>query len=91
MTKLRNWPAAYTAEAHMCAFGMQPKDKHGPGYAKKSTRFLTKPMMSAKAMSRRCPGNQWHVHLMEGSADPQELCRIICVRLWSRQRQTPQT
>ena len=37
MTKLRNCPAVYTAEAHMCAFGVQPKDKHGPVYAKKPT------------------------------------------------------
>ena len=31
MTKLGNCPAVYTAEAHMCAFGMRSKDKHGPG------------------------------------------------------------
>ena len=48
MTKLRNCPAVYTSEAHMCAFGMQSKDKHGPVYAKKPTRFLTNSIMSAK-------------------------------------------
>ena len=37
--RLRESPAAYTAEAHMCAYGMQSKDKHGPGYAKKPTIF----------------------------------------------------
>ena len=83
MTKLRNYPAVYTAEAHMCAFGMQSKDKHGPGYAKKPTRFLTNSTMSARALSRRCPDNHRHVHLMEGRARaaaiyPQELCRTIC-------------
>ena len=31
MTKLRNCPVVYTAEAHMCAFGMQSKGKHRPG------------------------------------------------------------
>ena len=41
MAKLRNRPAVYTAEAHMRAFGMQSKDKHGPAYAKKPTGFLT--------------------------------------------------
>ena len=68
MTKLRNCPAAYTAEAHMCACSMQSKDKHGPGYAKKPTRFLTNVIMSAKALSRRCLENHRHVHLMEGRA-----------------------
>jgi hypothetical protein len=68
MTKLRNCPAVYTAEAHMCAFGMQSKDKHVPGYAKKPTIFLTNSMMSAKALGRICPGNHRHVHLMEGRA-----------------------
>ena len=83
MTKLRNCPAVYTAEAHMCAFGMQSKDKHGPGYAKKPTIFLTNPIMSARTLSRRCHDNHQHFHLMEGRARaaaiyPQELCRTIC-------------
>ena len=83
MTKLRECPAVYTAEAHMCAFGMQSRDRHGPGYAKKPTRFLTNSVVSAKALSRRCPNNHRHVHLMEGRARaaaiyPQELCRTIC-------------
>jgi hypothetical protein len=83
MTKLRECPAAYTAEAHMCVYGMQSKDKHGPGYAKKPTRFLTNSVVSARALSRRCPENHRHVHLMEGRARaaavyPQELCRVIC-------------
>jgi len=83
MKKLRESPAVYTAEAHMCAYGMQSKDKHGPGYAKKPTRFLTNSVVSARALSRRCPENHRHVHLMEGRARaaavyPQELCRVIC-------------
>ena len=57
MTKLRNCPAVYTAEAHMRTFGMQSKDRHGPGYAKMPTRFLTNSIMSAEAKSRRCPEN----------------------------------
>ena len=68
MTNFRNCRAVYTAEAHMCAFGMQCNDKHGPGYAKKPTRFLTNSIMSARALSRRCPGNHRHVDLMEGGA-----------------------
>ena len=77
MTNLRNCAAVYTA------FGMQSKDKHGPGYAKKPTRFLTNSIMSAEALSRRCPCNQRHVHLMEGRARAaavyaRELCRTIC-------------
>ena len=83
MTKLRNCPAVYTAEAHMCAFGMQSEDKHGPGYAKKPTRFLINSIMPGRALSRRCLENHRHVYLMEGRARaaaiyPQELCRIIC-------------
>ena len=62
---------------------MQSKDTHGPGYAKKPTRFLTNSVVSARALSRRCPENHRHVHLMEGRARaaavyPQELCRTIC-------------
>ena len=48
MNKLRNCPAVYTAEAHMCASGMLSKDKHGFEYAMKPTRFLTNSIMSAK-------------------------------------------
>ena len=67
----------------MRAYGMQYKDKHGPGYAKKPTRSLTDSVVSARALSQRCPGNHRHVHLMEGraraaAAYPQELCRMIC-------------
>ena len=68
MTNLRECPAAYTAEAHMCAYGMQSKDKHGPGYAKKPMRFLTNSVVSARGLSRRCPENHRHVHFMEGRA-----------------------
>ena len=76
MTKLRNFPAVYTAEAHMCAFAMQSKDKHGPGYAKKPARFLTNSIMSAKALSRRCPGNHRHAHIMERRARAAAICRL---------------
>ena len=67
----------------MCAYGMQSEDKHGPGYAKKPTRFLTNSIVSAKALSRRCPLNHRHFHFMEGRARAaaiyrQELCRTIC-------------
>ena len=54
MTELRSRPTAYTAEAHMCAFGMLSKDKHRPGYAKKPTRFLTNSITSAKTLSNKC-------------------------------------
>ena len=81
--KIRECLVDYTAEAHICAYGMQSKDKHGPGYAKQPTRFLTNSVVSARALSRRCPENHRHVHLMEGRAraaavDPQALCRVIC-------------
>ena len=76
MTKLKNCPAVCTAEAHMYIFGMQSQDKHGPGHAKKPTGSLTNVILSARALSRRCPENHRHVHLMEGRAraaakDPQ--------------------
>ena len=62
---------------------MQSKDKHGPGYAKKPTRCLTNSVVSAGALSQRCPENHRHVHLMEGrdraaAVYPTELCRTIC-------------
>ena len=83
MTKLRECPAVYTAEAHMCAYGLQAKDKHGPGYAKELTIFLTNSIVSARALSWKCPEKHGHVHLMERRAraaaiDPQELSRTIC-------------
>ena len=83
MAKLREYPAVYTTEAQMCAYGMKSKDKHGLGYAKKPTRFLTNSVVSARALSQRCPGNHRHVHLIEGRARAaavylQELCRTIC-------------
>ena len=83
MLDMRHRPGVYTAEAHMCAFGMMSKDKHGPGYAMKPTRFLTNSVAMMKALSRRCPGHHRHVHLMEGRARaaaiyPQKLCRAVC-------------
>ena len=83
MAKLLESPAVYTAEAHMCAYGMQSKHKHAPVYAKNPTIFLTTSIVSARALSRRCPENHRRVHLMEGRARaaavyPQELCRTIC-------------
>ena len=73
MTKLRSCPAVYPAEAHMCTYGMQSKDKHRTRYAKKPTRFLTNSILSAKALSSRCLENHRHVHFMkkksQGSAN----------------------
>ena len=67
----------------MCAYCMQSKDRHGVGFAMKLARFLTNPIATAKAPSRRCPGNHRHVHLVEGRARaaaiyPQVLLRAIC-------------
>ena len=78
MTQFRNCPAV----PHMCAYGMHSKDKHGPGHAKKPTRFLTNSVKPAKALSRRCHENHRHVLLMEGRARaaaiyPQSFCRTI--------------
>ena len=41
MDKLRKMPMVYTAEGHMCAYGMTSADQRGPGFVKKPTRFLT--------------------------------------------------
>ena len=54
---------------------MQSKDKHGPGYAKKQTRCLTNSVVPARLLSRRCPENHRHVHLMERGE--QELRQFI--------------
>ena len=83
MMKLRNCPAVHTVEAHMCAFGMRSKDKHGEGFAMNPTRFLTNSIEMAKALNRRCLGGHRHVHLMEGQVRaaaiyPKELCRTVC-------------
>ena len=66
MTNPRASPAVYTAEAHMCAYGMQSEVRDGVGFAMKPTRFLTNSIVTAKALSRTCPGNHQHVRLMEG-------------------------
>ena len=58
MAQLRACPAVYTAEAHVCAYGMKSKDKHGPGYAKKPTRFLTNPIVGESFESEVSRGPQ---------------------------------
>ena len=83
MDKLRKMPMVYTAEGHMCAYGMTSTDQRGPGFVKKPTRFLTNSIEAAKALSKRCPRGHRHVHLMEGRARaaavyPPELCRTMC-------------
>ena len=70
------------AQAHMCAFGMTSKDKQGVGAVLKPTTFMTNSVEAYKALSKRCPGHDRHVHLVEGRAAaaqiyPKELCLTV--------------
>ena len=56
--KARELPAVYTAEAHMCAYGMQSKDKHRPGYGKKPTRFLANSIYVGEGIGQEMPWQQ---------------------------------
>ena len=91
MVKLRQCPVVHTVEAHMCAFGMRARDRHGEGFAMKPTRFLTNSIEKAKALNKKCPGGHRHVHLMEGRARaaaiyPKHLCRTVCRATLSQAR-----
>ena len=84
-------PTVLTAKAHMCAYGMMSADKDGEGPALKPTTFLTNSVCLHRALGKRCPGHERHVHLMEGRAAkaqeyPRGLCRAMVVGIVEQAR-----
>lgn len=70
----------------MCKFGMVSRTGNAGsrlGPVKKPISMLTNSPYVAKELSRRCPGDHEHVHLLGGRAVaaqvyPAELCRSVC-------------
>ena len=65
---LMNDPRVWTAEVHMCAYGLHAVDELGEGLVMKPTWILTNIEPVAKSLTGRYCGDHRHVHLVGGKA-----------------------
>ena len=79
-------PGAFSVEADLCSFGMSSHDMHGPGSAKKPTKFMMNATHIAEWLGVGCTGGHRHAQLLSGRAKtcevyPTKLCEALLRRL----------